>query len=118
MPDSAECQEHKSFVLYTDWFNHVKYLSTEERGELFTAILAFAATRERPELDGALGLAFSVIADQIERDSKRWESVRKKRSEAGRRGAEKRFGAPQPEEEVPSSLDEVFAPAKPAQRFR
>lgn len=125
MQYTSEPQEHKSFVLYTDWFNHVKYLSMEERGELFTAILAFAATRERSELDGAVGLAFSVIADQIERDSKRWESVRKKRSEAGRRGAEKRFGTPavstaQPvtpdpddDENEPIDLDYIFSPPRP-----
>lgn len=117
MTEQNGAQAHKSFVLYTDWFNHIKYLSVEECGVLLTAILRFAATRERSELDGAVGLAFSVIADQIERDGERWEQVRKKRSEAGRRSAEKRMALPCRSDgggdEVPDSLDDLFGPDSP-----
>lgn len=58
----------------------------EQRGELFTAILCYAAGEELPELDAVTDMALSFISSQLDRDREKWESIREKRVEAGKKG--------------------------------
>lgn len=77
-----------SFILYTDIDEHLGLLDDSECGALFRAIVAYAKNGSIPDdLTPAAGMAFSFIRAQIDRNTDKWESIRQKRSEAGRAGA-------------------------------
>ena len=82
-----------SFVLYTEYAKHLTLLSMEQRGVLFTAIMAFETGEEMPEMDGMTKMAFSFISEQLSRDKEKYESICKKRSEAGRNGGRPKANA-------------------------
>ena len=75
-----------SFVLYTEYAKHIELLSMEQRGILFTAIMAFETEQELPQMDGMTKMAFSFIKEQLDRDNERHEIICQKRSTAGKRG--------------------------------
>lgn len=75
-----------SFVLYTEYAKHLALLSMEQRGVLFTAIMAYELEDTLPDMDGMTQMAFSFISEQLSRDKEKYESTCKKRSEAGSRG--------------------------------
>lgn len=75
-----------SFVLYTEYAKHLALLSMEQRGVLFTAIMAYELGDTLPDMDGMTQMAFSFISEQLSRDKEKYESTCKKRSEAGSRG--------------------------------
>lgn len=76
----------KSFVVYSDYLQHVELLTMEQRGQLLTAMLTYAETGALPELDGVTAMAFSFIRAQMDRDREKWEQVRIQRSIAGQKG--------------------------------
>lgn len=58
-----------SVIIYTDCLEQLDYLSMEERGTLFTAILNYQAGLELPELGRELRLIFIPIRQQIDRSN-------------------------------------------------
>lgn len=78
--------QKKSFVVYSDYLQHVEMLDMEQRGRLFTALLRYAETGEVEDLDGMTAMAFSFMRAQIDRDTAKWEETRLRRSLAGRKG--------------------------------
>lgn len=82
-----------SFLLYTEYSEHIKLLDLEERGELLTAIMAYAAGVELPDMDTATAMAFSFIKSRMDRDEERYNKTVEARKEAGKRG-----GRPKQEE--------------------
>ena len=82
----------RSFVMYTNYLNPLEALNMEQRGKLFTAILCYVAGKPFPELDTLSNIAFSFIAGQIDRDYAKWEEVKRKRIEAGRKRGKARQG--------------------------
>ena len=84
-------EEKKSFLLYTDRWKEIQMLSNEQCGVLFKALFRYANTGEKLETDDmALRVLFSFLSTQIDDASKKWEEVRKKRSEAGKKSGESR----------------------------
>lgn len=79
--------EHKkSFVLYADLIHTVRKMPKNKAGELFMTILSYV-NDENPEVkDLMVDLAFEPIKQQLKRDLKEWETIRQKRSEAGKIG--------------------------------
>lgn len=75
-----------SFVIYTDYYEHVDLLSMEQRGLLFTGIMCYASGREMPDMDGMTKMAFSFIKSQMDRDATRYEKTVEARSQAGKKG--------------------------------
>ena len=61
-------------------------MSMEQRGELFTAILCYAAGESVPELDAAADMAFSFIRERMDRDNAAYMEKVEKRREAGKLG--------------------------------
>lgn len=94
-----------SFVLYTEYAKHLELLSMEQRGVLFTAIMAFETGEEMPEMDGMTKMAFSFISEQLSRDKEKYESICKKRSAAGQSGGRPKANA-DAEKQVFSESDE------------
>lgn len=82
-----------SFVLYTEYAKHLELLSMEQRGVLFTAIMAFETGEEMPDMDGMTKMAFSFISEQLLRDKEKYESICKKRSAAGQSGGRPKANA-------------------------
>ena len=81
----------KSFVLFTDRKKEIDMLSDAQCGVLFKAILRYADTGERLESeDLVLQVLFSVFASQIDSCNEKWEAIKKKRSEAGKKSGESR----------------------------
>lgn len=78
--------DKNSFVLYTEYLKHIQKMSMEQRGELFTAILCYAAGDPLPELDAAPDMAFSFIKERMDRDTEKYEETIDRRKEAGRKG--------------------------------
>ena len=78
-------QVKNSFVLYTDYMQHIEMLSMEQRGILFTAIMAYASG-QTPNIDGMEAMAFSFIKAQMDRDAENYNKTVAARREAGRRG--------------------------------
>lgn len=80
MPDKT------SFVLYAEYMEHIELLSREQRGDLLTAIFAYASETDLPEMDGVTKMAFSFIKAQLDRDKEKYKQTVEKRREAGKLG--------------------------------
>lgn len=78
--------DKNSFVMYTEYLKHIQKLSMEQRGELFTAILSYAAGDDVQELDAAADMAFGFIRERMDRDSAAYMEKVEKRREAGKLG--------------------------------
>lgn len=92
-------KEKESFILYTQYLENIALLSMEQRGILFTAILNYTADLPIPEIeDNAVKIAFSFIRSQIDRDTEKYNQIRAKRSEAGKKGGRPRKSAGEQEE--------------------
>ena len=83
--------DKSSFLMYLDYEEQFNLMSDEEIGQLMRAIIQYEKTQEMPELDGVLKMAFSFIKSQLDKDRKKWQEEKKKRSEAGKRGMQNRW---------------------------
>lgn len=73
--------EQKCIILYNDAIEQWEMLSNEQAGILIKALLRYGKSGERINTsDEALTMAFSFISSQIDRDHKKWENAREKRS--------------------------------------
>lgn len=85
--------EKKSFVMYTDYKQHLDLLPDEDKGKLFVAIINYADTQQIPEnLNATALMAFSFIKSQMDRDNEKWKEKAAKRSAAGKQGMKSRWG--------------------------
>ena len=85
----------KSFVLFTDRKKEIDMLSDAQCGVLFKAILRYADTGERLESDDlVVQVLFRVFTSQIDSCNEKWEAIKKKLSEAGKKGMKSRWGKP------------------------
>ena len=83
-------ENKKAFVLYADVLHTIKYLNDEQAGQLFKHILAYVNDENPTNENPIINIAFEPIKQQLKRDLNKWESTRKKRSEAGKKSAEVR----------------------------
>lgn len=81
-------EKKNSFVMYTDYQEQINLLSREQRGDLLTAIIAYAAGNPLPETDGITNMAFSFIKARMDKDNEKYQKVVESRREAGKKGAE------------------------------
>lgn len=99
-------EDKKAFVVYTDWETQFDLLSDEEAGKLIKHIFSYVNDKD-PEFDKnerLLNMAFEPIKKQLKRDLKKYETIKQKRSEAGKRSAELRA---QQSQQVSTSVDFV-----------
>ncbi len=82
-------QGKKSFILYLDQRGIFDKLTDEQAGRLIKHIYAYCAD-ENPGCDFVTDLAFESIKQALKRDLKKFESIKEKRSKAGKKSAEKR----------------------------
>lgn len=83
-------KDKKSFVLYADLIDRIEHLTNEEKGLLFQHLLEYVNDKEPVLEDRILIGVWKPIEQQLKRDLKKFEQVKIKRSEAGKRSAELR----------------------------
>lgn len=97
----------KSFVLYADLLSTVDKMPDDKAGELLKHILKYVNDLN-PETDDLLvQIAFEPIKNQLKRDLKKWEDLKVKRSEAGKRSAEARAKRAEQKETNSTSVKSV-----------
>ena len=72
----------KAFVLYTSDMKLIDKLTIEQRGWLISAIAAYVSDEPVPPLDDQTDMLYSVIVNQIDRDTERYEKTVERRREA------------------------------------
>lgn len=75
-----------TLIIYRDWWEAIKNLPPELRFDAFDAICAYAFEGKQPE-DSIISAVTALMRSAIDRDKTKWEDVREKRRQAGRRGA-------------------------------
>ena len=93
-----------TFVLKSEYAEPLQVMNDEQVGKLFRMILHYTGTGEVLSMeDPMVKMMFSVIRQQLDSDSKKYEETCKKRSEAasraGKISAEKRALQKQQEKE-------------------
>lgn len=83
--------DKKSFVLYTDYDQHLQLLTMEERGMLLTALMHHAKGIAPPDMTPITQMAYSFISAQIDRDRRKWEKEQGKRAAAAKAAANARW---------------------------
>jgi len=83
-------QNKKGFILYADLMHTVDKLTDIQSGKLFKHILNYVNDNNPETEDVVIQIAFEPIKQQLKRDLKHWESIKEKRSKAGKISAEKR----------------------------
>lgn len=79
-------KDKKSFVLYSDYWQHIELLTIEERGQLLTAIYEYILYGSAPEISGSVKMAFSFIKAQLDRDSEKYEAICERNKINGAKG--------------------------------
>lgn len=83
--------DKRSFIVYKDWGADFQEMTMEERGQMITAIFAYQASGEITEFgDRFLDAVFRRYIAAFGVDSEKWQNIRGKRSEAGKKSAEAR----------------------------
>lgn len=83
-------ENKKSFLLYADIWKTVEQLPDESAGMLFKTILMYVNDLNPNPEDLITRIAFEPIKQQLKRDLLKYDEIKKKRSEAGKRSAEAR----------------------------
>lgn len=81
-----------SFVLYKDQKGLFNYLSDEQAGKLIKTIFSYISDENPTPSDPIVNIAFESIKSRLKDDLVKWEETREKRSEAGKKGNEARWG--------------------------
>jgi len=83
-------ENKKSFVLYSDLLKSIEHLTNEEKGILFNHLLEYVNDKNPILEDRLILTAWKPIELQLKRDLIKFEEVKAKRSDAGKRSAELR----------------------------
>ena len=80
--------ERNSFVVYTEWYDYIKELETdEERSRLFLALFEYKTTGKQPvDFKGPLKIVFMMMRSALDRDSAKYDEVCEKRAAGGSKG--------------------------------
>lgn len=77
-----------SFVIYTSYGEHLKKLPFEDVGKIFIGVIDYVEEGKIPKLNLAADMCFSFIKSQIDRDKEKYDNIKKKRAESGKKGGE------------------------------
>lgn len=79
-------EKRTSFIFYSEWWEHIEMLPDGEALSVIRAIFCYQRNEAVPSLAGAAAMAFSFIRAQLDRDTEKWNRVRRARADAGRTG--------------------------------
>lgn len=77
----------KSFIYYHDWAEELLKYPDDLRLKIDDAIKRYVLYGEEPTDREIIFSIFGIIRKQLDRNSEKWDSIKKKRAEAGRKGA-------------------------------
>lgn len=77
-------EKRKSFVFYEDWFKMISKQDESVRVKIYDAICMYVFEGKEPA-DPLILMAFELIKEKVERDRDKFERIREKRREAGKR---------------------------------
>ena len=80
----------KSFILYTDFKEVLDKLSDEQAGKVMKSLYQWQTDGRVEYCDTMTDLIITPLISQFKRDADKWESIRLKRSEAGKKGGRPR----------------------------
>ena len=101
-------ENKKSFVLYADLITNIDHLTNEEKGVLFNHLLEYVNDMNPILTDRVVLSAWKFIQSQLKRDLVKFEEVKGKRSEAGKKSAELRaLNKKQQNPTKPTSVESV-----------
>ncbi|MCW0518246.1 conserved phage C-terminal domain-containing protein [Riemerella anatipestifer] len=80
-----------TFVFYKDWVNVIQGLPDEIRLEVYDAIAEYGISGKLSDLKPMAKIAFGFIKQQMDRDREKYHKIKKIRSEAGKKGASKKW---------------------------
>ena len=83
----------KSVILFSEWKRSLVRLSLEQKGMLLDALLDYPDKGDPAFDDPLLDTVWLFIGNTLSENERKYEETSKKRSEAGKRGNEKRWGA-------------------------
>lgn len=84
--------QKKSFVFNVAWHEVLTDFEPEVRLEVYDAIIEYVASGTLPELKPLSKMAFSFIKKEIDYNNEKYEETVIKRSEAGKKGMQSRYG--------------------------
>lgn len=84
-------EDKKSFVLYLDLKDLFEKLSDDDAGKLIKAVFEYGTSGEIIPLPPAADMLLGVICQQMDRDGKKWEETKERRSRAGKVAAQARI---------------------------
>lgn len=96
-----------SFVLFTKIDEVVSELTTEQKGQLFQAILDYQKNGVVPEMEKLLKLVFIPIKHDMDYCAEQREKAQQQKSEAGKKSAEARSAKSKADEERSTPLNTV-----------
>ena len=95
--------DKNSFVLYTEYEETLAALSDSEMGALFRAIFTYERTQEKPQLKGAVAMAFNFICKDLDKNRAKYiERCEKNKANGSLGGRPKTEGNPN----KPNGFDE------------
>lgn len=100
-------ENKKGFVLYADVWKTVSKLPNEKAGELFKHLLMYVNDEDPQTDDILIEIAFEPIKQQLKRDLEKWETIKGKRSDAGKKSAELRKLKSEQKATNPTSVESV-----------
>ena len=104
-----------SFVLYTEYKQHIDLLDTQGKADLLDAIFEYAEGNE-VNLDGMALMAFSFIKTRMDKDNEKYAEICEKRKESGAKGGQAKATKAKQEEANASKGKQMLANAsKPNQ---
>lgn len=83
-------KDKKSFIFYCDWKDTFDQLPDEKAGQLIKHMLAYVNDEDPQTDDLLISAVFANMKNTLKRDLKKFEEIKKKRSDAGKKSAEKR----------------------------
>ncbi len=75
-----------TFILRLDFYPQIKMLNKEQRGDLLTAIFAYSAGEELPDMDQVTSMCFGFIKTSLDANAERYQSKCLKNRDNGRLG--------------------------------
>lgn len=82
--------EKKGFVIYFDWREQFELLPPEDRGKLLMALLDYGESGKMPDLHDSVGMAFSFMRAQMDRDATKYAERCAINAENGSKGGRPR----------------------------
>lgn len=85
MNDDTGKEKRKSVVFYADWYDLIRDLDEGHKLEVYDAIFEYAFEDKEPRKKVVKAIT-SLMISAIKRDKEKWEEIKLKRSQAGRKG--------------------------------